>query len=303
MTRPQRNECPGAIHHVVAAGKRQASHRRGQPGSRLVPQPVRANLTRAWLAYPCGLLDGYAPSRCLGDCRTEPRARHEATPGRPRTMAQRPPRTRRERVQAALLVSAHRQREVVLPRMPLRHPQPCGGGALLASSRMAVVLLPPHCGGGSAEYLLGESRLLEMFGDAPREARQNYARLVDEMARVISAQRLHDGRDLWSLVDQVVASRVADRCPTEVGHLERNARVGAGFSQCPTSVGSRSPPRKPAARARCPTRGARRRRSRRGSRRRGLRPRSPASGSGRAPTLPPTAPRSAARRAPSRAAP
>ena len=59
--------------------------------------------------------------------------------------------------------------------------------------------------GDPHRYAPGEGRLLKMFGDTPREARHNYAKLIDSMAARISDLRLSDGRALWRSLDHVVA--------------------------------------------------------------------------------------------------
>jgi len=54
-------------------------------------------------------------------------------------------------------------------------------------------------------YAPGERLLLEMFGDTPREARQNYAKLVGELAENLRALRVESSRSLWAALRDVDA--------------------------------------------------------------------------------------------------
>ncbi len=92
------------------------------------------------------LPDGHAPPRRPRDLRREPRCGHEATAGRARTLVQREARARREPVPAARLVASCRRRGAPVSGVPVRRAESGRGRALCASARLAVVLVPQHCG-------------------------------------------------------------------------------------------------------------------------------------------------------------
>ena len=56
-------------------------------------------------------------------------------------------------------------------------------------------------------YADGEERLLCMFGDTPREARDRYAAHVGRMSEAIREQRVPQGRALWEAVSRVGVPR------------------------------------------------------------------------------------------------
>ncbi len=283
-------------------GNGRRPHRRGRPGSRLVPQPVRANLAESLAGLPMRLLDGHPPPRCLGDSRTEPRARHEADSRAPThdgstsaTDAKGACSGSTSGLGASTTrggSSAHASTSSsTLWRRGSARILANGRGARTASLRRGIrrstYSVRVGCSRCSATRL--ERRDRTTRGSSTRW-RASSLRSASTTVEISGA--LGPGRGLG------VAEGVRLKPDTSSATTRGCRWEVSDFSRKPSTAA-----RKPAARARCPTRGARRRRSRRGSRRRGLRPRSPASGSGRAPTPPPTAPRSAARRAPSRAAP
>jgi hypothetical protein len=63
--------------------------------------------------------------------------------------------------------------------------------------------------GDSSAYAPGEERLLGLFGDTPREARQCYARVVTELAENIRGVRIGGDASLWSVLGEVEAPRRA----------------------------------------------------------------------------------------------
>ncbi len=52
-------------------------------------------------------------------------------------------------------------------------------------------------------YAPGEERLLRMFGDTPREARQRYVEVVDEAVEIVRERRLASGGAVWRALNDV----------------------------------------------------------------------------------------------------
>ena len=61
--------------------------------------------------------------------------------------------------------------------------------------------------GDPDSYAAGEELLLEMFGDTPREARHNYARVVDDAVERIAEQRRRDARSVWETLSNIAPPR------------------------------------------------------------------------------------------------
>ena len=74
--------------------------------------------------------------------------------------------------------------------------------------------------GDPAAFAPGEERLLRMFGATPSEARQCYAEVVDNCVRNIHERRLDD-RQLWRALDSVESPRGATRAISGVDAADR----------------------------------------------------------------------------------
>ena len=209
VTRVPRNEEPGAIHHAVAQGngrRRIVFDDRDRTSFELRYGRIRRQL--GWIAHASCLMDTHhhgvvetaEPNLGIGMGQLQGGHAHWLN----------------ERYGSEGHVFRHRywSRRIY-------------DGAGLFRACLYVVLNPvaaglcthprdwPWCSyrvtaeGDPGAYGPGEQRLLEIFGDTPREARRAYAKLVGELAESVTERRLAGGRSLWSLLADVEAPRQA----------------------------------------------------------------------------------------------
>jgi putative transposase len=209
MTRPPRNEGPGAIHHVVPQGN---GRRRIVEDDRdrvaYVTRFARISRELGWLAHASSLMDTHhhavvetaEPNLSIG--------------------------MRRLQGGHARWLNARHGREGSVFRQHFWS-RCVGDEGWFFRACLYAVLNPvaaglcahprdwPWCSyrltaeGDPERFSPGESRLLDMFGDTPTDARRNYAKLVGELAENITAQRVSDSRSLWASLEKLKATRRA----------------------------------------------------------------------------------------------
>jgi REP element-mobilizing transposase RayT len=65
--------------------------------------------------------------------------------------------------------------------------------------------------GDPTTYAPGENHLLEMFGATPAEARECYAKVIDDAVALLAARQINNGRAVWASLGDVAVPRGAMR--------------------------------------------------------------------------------------------
>ena len=209
MTRASRNEGPGAIHHVVPQGNgRRRIVEDDQDRVSYLSRYARISRELGWLTHAGCLMDTH----------------HHAVV---------------ETVEPNLGAGMRRLQGGHARWLNARHGSEgsvfkqhfwsrcIGDGAWFMRACLYVVLNPVAAGlckhprewrwcsyavtadGDTEAFAPGEQRLLGLFGETPREARRNYAALVDELAERVASRPFGDGRSVWRSLGEVLDEGVA----------------------------------------------------------------------------------------------
>ncbi|HEY9457696.1 MAG TPA: transposase [Gaiella sp.] len=201
MTRPPREEAPGAIHHAVPQGNgRRRIVRDDRDRRAYVNRFDRIARDLGWIVIASSLMDthhhsvvetpepnlGIGMKRLQGGHARWLNARHggEGHVFRQRFWSRRI-HDDGWLLQACLYVVLN----PVAAGM-CSHPREWRWGTYTATAD-----------GDPDEYRPGEERLLRMFGSTPAEARHRYAEVVDEAVQRIAGEQIPDARALWAQLD------------------------------------------------------------------------------------------------------
>ena len=206
MTRPPRDEAPGAIHHVVPQGsRRRRIVEDDRDRAAYLNRFERVGRELGWIVYGSSLMDTHhhavveTPEPNLGEGMRRVQGGH------------------------ARWLNARHGGEGHVFRQRFWSRRIVDDGWLLRACLYAV-LNPVAAGlcehprawrwgsyavtadGNPDAYRPGEERLLGLFGDTPREARRHYAEVIDQAAEAIRARRLADSAAVWRALGEFVPS-------------------------------------------------------------------------------------------------